>query len=70
MAAPRLTRRHLNIVELLLVWFVVPHRKEAVDILESASITAAEADAALAAISAITGTAAVVGGLIQVIPTF
>ena len=70
MAAPRLTRRHLNIVELLLVWFVVPHRKEAVDILESASITAAEADAALAAISAITGTAAVVGGPIQVIPTF
>jgi len=68
-AAPRLTRRHLDILELLIVWFVVPHRDEAVTVLKSAGITAAEADQALAAVSAITGTADTLGP-IQVLSTF
>ena len=69
MAAPRLTRRHLDILELLIVWFVVPHRDEAVKVLNSAGITAAEADQALATVSAITGTAETLGP-IKVLPTF
>ncbi|MEI7610456.1 MAG: hypothetical protein WCJ64_24005 [Rhodospirillaceae bacterium] len=65
---PKLRRRHLDILELLVVWFVMPHRAEALALLESAGISVAEADAAFAAVSAVTGSAEKLGQPIQISP--